>query len=206
MSERNYFVHESAYVDEPCEIGAGTKIWHFCHVSAGARLGERCILGQNVFIASDVRIGSNVKIQNNVSVYTGVELEDDVFCGPSCVFTNVINPRSQIIRHSQYQRTLVRRGVSIGANATIVCGATVGRYAFIAAGAVVRGDVPDYALMAGVPAVRKAWMSRHGHRLTKKDDEGNLVCPESGWRYSETEPGVLRCLDWAEDEPLPPAK
>jgi UDP-2-acetamido-3-amino-2,3-dideoxy-glucuronate N-acetyltransferase len=206
MSERNYFVHESAYVDEPCEIGAGTKIWHFCHVSAGAHLGERCILGQNVFIANDVRIGSNVKIQNNVSVYTGVELEDDVFCGPSCVFTNVINPRSQIIRHSQYQRTLVRRGVSIGANATIVCGATVGRYAFIAAGAVVRGDVPDYALMAGVPAVRKAWMSRHGHRLTKKDDEGNLVCPESGWRYSETEPGVLRCLDWAEDEPLPPAK
>ncbi|MDQ3746250.1 MAG: N-acetyltransferase [Acidobacteriota bacterium] len=206
MSERNYFVHESAYVDEPCEIGAGTKIWHFCHVSAGAHLGERCILGQNVFIANDVRIGSNVKIQNNVSVYTGVELEDDVFCGPSCVFTNVINPRSQIIRHSQYQRTLIRRGVSIGANATIVCGATVGRYAFIAAGAVVRGDVPDYALMAGVPAVRKAWMSRHGHRLTRKDDEGNLICPESGWRYSETEPGVLRCLDWAEDEPLPPAK
>ncbi len=206
MSERNYFVHESAYVDEPCEIGAGTKVWHFCHVSAGARLGERCILGQNVFIANDVRIGSNVKIQNNVSVYTGVELEDDVFCGPSCVFTNVINPRSQIIRHSQYQRTLVRRGVSIGANATIVCGATVGRYAFIAAGAVVRGDVPDYALMAGVPAVRKAWMSRHGHRLQQKDGDGNLVCPESGWRYSETEPGVLRCLDWAEDEPLPPAK
>ena len=206
MSERNYFVHESAYVDEPCEIGAGTKIWHFCHVSANAHIGERCILGQNVFVANDVRIGNNVKIQNNVSVYTGVELEDDVFCGPSCVFTNVINPRSQIIRHSQYQRTLVRRGVSIGANATIVCGATVGRYAFIAAGAVVRGDVPDYALMAGVPAVRKAWMSRHGHRLTKKDDEGNLVCPESGWRYSETEPGVLRCLDWAEDEPLPPVK
>jgi UDP-2-acetamido-3-amino-2,3-dideoxy-glucuronate N-acetyltransferase len=206
MSERNYFVHESAYVDEPCEIGAGTKVWHFCHVSAGARLGERCILGQNVFVANDVRIGNNVKIQNNVSVYTGVELEDDVFCGPSCVFTNVINPRSQIIRHSQYQRTLVRRGVSIGANATIVCGATIGRYAFIAAGAVVRGDVPDYALMAGVPAVRKAWMSRHGHRLQQKDSDGHLVCPESGWRYSETEPGVLRCLDWAEDEPLPPAK
>jgi len=206
MSERNYFVHESAYVDEPCEIGAGTKIWHFCHVSANAHIGERCILGQNVFVANDVRIGNNVKIQNNVSVYTGVELEDDVFCGPSCVFTNVINPRSQIIRHSQYQRTLVRRGVSIGANATIVCGATVGRYAFIAAGAVVRGDVPDYALMAGVPAVRKAWMSRHGHRLQQRDGDGNLVCPESGWRYSETEPGVLRCLDWAEDEPLPRAE
>jgi UDP-2-acetamido-3-amino-2,3-dideoxy-glucuronate N-acetyltransferase len=206
MTERNYFAHESAYVDEPCEIGAGTKIWHFCHVSAGARLGERCILGQNVFVADGVVVGNNVKIQNNVSLYTGVELEDDVFCGPSCVFTNVINPRSQIVRHSQYMRTLVRRGVSIGANATIVCGATVGRYAFIAAGAVVRGDVPDYALMAGVPAVRKGWMSRHGYRLQEADGEGNLVCPESGWRYREAEPGVLRCLDWAEDEPLPPAK
>jgi UDP-2-acetamido-3-amino-2,3-dideoxy-glucuronate N-acetyltransferase len=156
-----------------------------------------------VFVASEVKIGNNVKIQNNVSLYTGVELEDDVFCGPSCVFTNVINPRSQIIRHSQYQRTLVRRGVSIGANATIVCGATVGRYAFIAAGAVVRGDVPDYALMAGVPAVRKAWMSRHGYRLEKQDTEGNLICPESGWRYKEVEPGVLRCLNLSEDEPLP---
>jgi UDP-2-acetamido-3-amino-2,3-dideoxy-glucuronate N-acetyltransferase len=204
MSERNYFVHESAYVDEHCEIGDGTKIWHFCHIYSGAKIGERCIFGQNVFVANDVRIGSNVKIQNNVSVYTGVELEDDVFCGPSCVFTNVINPRSQIIRHSQYQRTLVRRGVSIGANATIVCGATIGRYAFIGAGAVVRGDVPDYALMLGVPAVRKAWMSRHGHRLEKQDAEGNLVCPESGWRYTEAEPNVLRCLDWPEDDPLPP--
>jgi UDP-2-acetamido-3-amino-2,3-dideoxy-glucuronate N-acetyltransferase len=206
MSERNYFVHESAYVDEPCEIGAGTKIWHFCHVSPNAKIGERCIFGQNVFIANDVKIGNNVKIQNNVSVYTGVELEDDVFCGPSCVFTNVINPRSQIVRHSQYQHTLVRRGVSIGANATIVCGATIGRYAFIAAGAVVRGDVPDYALMAGVPAKRKAWMSRHGHRLEKRDNEGNLICAESGWRYKEVEPGVLRCLDWPEDEPLPTAQ
>ncbi|MGQ0761909.1 MAG: acyltransferase [Acidobacteriota bacterium] len=202
MSERNYFVHHSAYVDEPCEIGAGTKIWHFCHVSANAKLGERCILGQNVFIANDVRIGSNVKIQNNVSVYTGVELEDDVFCGPSCVFTNVINPRSQIIRHSQYQRTLVRRGVSIGANATIVCGATIGRYAFIGAGAVICGDVPDYALMLGVPAERKAWMSRHGHRLKEHNANGEFVCPESGWKYKEVEPGLLRCLDWPEDEPL----
>ena len=206
MSERNYFVHESAYVDEPCDIGAGTKIWHFCHVSANARIGERSILGQNVFIANDVNIGSNVKIQNNVSVYTGVELEDDVFCGPSCVFTNVINPRSQIIRHSLYQRTLVRRGVSIGANATIVCGATIGRYAFIGAGAVVRGDVPDYALMLGVPAARKAWMSRHGHRLEKQNQDGDLICPESGWRYREIEPDVMRCLDWSEDEPLPSVK
>jgi UDP-2-acetamido-3-amino-2,3-dideoxy-glucuronate N-acetyltransferase len=206
MSERDYFVHESAYVDEPCEIGAGTKVWHFSHVQAGARIGRRCVLGQNVNVANDVVIGDNVKIQNNVSVYTGVELEDDVFCGPSCVFTNVINPRSQINRHSQYMRTLVRRGATLGANSTIVCGATVGRYAFVAAGAVVRGDVPDYALMAGVPAARKGWMSRHGHRLTETDGDGNLVCPESGWRYSETEPGVLRCLDWPEDEPLPPAK
>jgi UDP-2-acetamido-3-amino-2,3-dideoxy-glucuronate N-acetyltransferase len=206
MDVRNYFVHESAYVDEPCEIGVGTKIWHFCHVSSNAKIGERCILGQNVFVANDVRIGNNVKIQNNVSLYTGVELEDDVFCGPSCVFTNVINPRSQILRHSEYQRTLVRRGVSIGANATIVCGATIGRYAFIAAGAVVRGDVPDYALMAGVPAVNKGWMSRHGYRLEKQDADGNLICAESGWRYHEVEPNVLRCLDWSEDAPLPPAK
>ena len=205
MSERNYFVHESAYIDEPCEIGAGTKIWHFCHVSSNARIGERCILGQNVFIASDVKIGNNVKIQNNVSVYTGVELEDDVFCGPSCVFTNVINPRSQIVRHSQYQRTLVRRGVSIGANATIVCGATIGRYAFIGAGALVRGDVPDYALVLGVPGARRSWMSRHGHRLERPNEDGSLICPESGWRYQEVEPGVLRCLDWPEDELLPPA-
>jgi UDP-2-acetamido-3-amino-2,3-dideoxy-glucuronate N-acetyltransferase len=203
MSERNYFVHESAYVDEPCEIGAGTKIWHFSHISANAKIGERCILGQNIFIANDVKIGSNVKIQNNVSVYTGVELEDDVFCGPSCVFTNVINPRSQILRHSQYQRTLVRRGVSIGANVTIVCGATIGQYAFIAAGAVVRGNVPDYALMAGVPAVQKGWMSRHGYRLGSPDDNGVLICSESGWRYKEVEPNTLRCLDWSEDAPLP---
>ncbi|HEX8491221.1 MAG TPA: acyltransferase [Pyrinomonadaceae bacterium] len=202
MSEKNYFAHESAYVDEPCEIGAGTKIWHFCHVQKNARIGERCVLGQNVNIANDVVIGNNVKIQNNVSVYTGVELEDDVFCGPSCVFTNVINPRSQIVRHSQYQRTLVRRGATLGANSTIVCGAIVGRYAFIGAGAVVRGDVPDYALMLGVPALRKGWMSRHGHRLEKQDAEGNLVCPESNWRYKETEPGVLRCLDWPEDKAL----
>ncbi len=206
MSEaKPYFVHESSYVDEPCEIGAGTKIWHFSHVMARARIGERCNLGQNVLVSSDVSIGNNVKIQNNVSIYTGVELEDDVFCGPSCVFTNVINPRSQIVRHSQYLRTLVRRGATIGANATIVCGATLGRYCFIGAGAVVRGDVPDYALMVGVPAVQKGWMSRHGHRLVERDSQGNLICPESGWRYAEVEPGVLRCFDWPEDEPLPAA-
>jgi UDP-2-acetamido-3-amino-2,3-dideoxy-glucuronate N-acetyltransferase len=199
---RDYFVHESAYVDEPCTIGAGTKIWHFSHIMPRAQIGQRCNLGQNVLVASDVIIGNNVKIQNNVAIYTGVELEDDVFCGPSCVFTNVINPRSQIVRRSQYQRTLVKRGATIGANATIICGATLGRYAFIGAGAVVRGDVPDYALMLGVPAQHKGWMSRHGHRLTERDADGNLVCRESGWRYAEVEPGVLRCLDWPEDQPL----
>jgi UDP-2-acetamido-3-amino-2,3-dideoxy-glucuronate N-acetyltransferase len=201
MSSPNYFVHESAYVDQPCEIGAGTKIWHFSHVQSRARIGQRCILGQNVNVANDVRIGNNVKIQNNVSIYTGVELEDDVFCGPSCVFTNVINPRSQIVRHSQYLPTLIRRGATLGANCTIVCGATIGRYAFVGAGAVVRGDVPDYALMLGVPAVRKGWMSRHGHRLNLSDGD-TMVCPESGWRYQEVEPNVLRCLDWPEDKAL----
>lgn len=199
----DYFVHPSSYVDEPCEIGAGTRIWHFCHIMAGAHIGERCNLGQNVFVGSGVVIGNNVKIQNNVSVYPGVELEDDVFCGPSCVFTNVINPRSQIVRHSEYRRTLVRRGATIGANATIVCGVTIGRYAFIGAGAVVVSDVPDYALMLGVPARRRGWMSRHGHRLPEPDADGIMICPQSGWRYREVEPAVVRCLDWPEDEPLP---
>jgi UDP-2-acetamido-3-amino-2,3-dideoxy-glucuronate N-acetyltransferase len=202
MSDKPYYVHPSAYVDEPCVIGEGTKIWHFCHVMKNATIGRACNLGQNVFVASDVVVGDNCKIQNNVSLYTGVELEDDVFCGPSCVFTNVINPRSQIVRHSLYMQTVVRRGATIGANATIVCGATLGRYAFIAAGAVVRGDVPDYALMIGVPACRVGWMSRHGNRLPAADVDGIMVCPESGWRYQEVEPGVLRCLDWPEDRDL----
>jgi len=202
VSKRKYFAHPTAVIDEPCEIGAGTKIWHFCHVMKGARIGQRCVLGQNVFIANDVVIGNNVKIQNNVSVYTGVELEDDVFCGPSCVFTNVSNPRSEIVRRHLYERTLVRRGATIGANTTIVCGITIGRHAFIGAGAVVVNDVPDYGLMLGVPSVHKGWMSRHGHRLQNPDTEGVMVCPESGWRYKEVEPGVLRCLDWHEDEPL----
>jgi len=206
MSERAYYAHPTAIVDEPVEIGAGTKIWHFSHVSPNTKIGERCVMGQNVFVANDVVIGSNVKIQNNVSIYTGVELEDDVFCGPSCVFTNVINPRSQIVRHSQYQHTLVRRGATLGANSTVVCGATLGRYCFIGAGALVRGDVPDYALMLGVPAVRKGWMSRHGHRLKQTNADGNLVCPESGWRYKEVEPNVLRCVDWPEDQPLEAVK
>ena len=201
MEQKPYFAHESSYIDEPCQIGAGTKIWHFCHVSKDAVIGERCNFGQNVFVASGVRVGNNCKIQNTVSLYMGVELEDDVFCGPSCVFTNVTNPRSQIVRHSQYAPTLVRMGTSIGANATIVCGSTLGRYVFVAAGAVVKGDIPDYALMMGVIATRKGWMSRHGHRLSECDADGLLVCPESKWRYRETD-GRLVCVDWSEDKPL----
>ncbi|MCK6626355.1 MAG: N-acetyltransferase [Anaerolineae bacterium] len=203
MTDRSFYAHPSACIDEPCKIGRGTKIWHFSHIMAHATVGERCNLGQNVFVANHVIIGNNVKIQNNVSLYTGVELEDDVFCGPSCVFTNVTNPRSQIVRHSRYQRTLVRRGATIGANATIVCGVKIGQYAFIGAGAVVRSDVPDYALMVGVPAIHKGWMSRHGHRLKERNQAGYLICPESGWRYEEIGPDILRCVDWPENTPLP---
>lgn len=202
MSEKPYFVHESAYVDDGVQIGDGTKIWHFCHVQSGAVLGKRCILGQNVNIANDVRIGNNVKIQNNVSVYTGTEIEDDVFLGPSCVLTNVSNPRSQVLRHSLYEKTLIRRGATIGANATIVCGITLGRYCFIAAGAVVTKDVPDYAFIVGVPGRQKGWMSRHGHIL-KSNEEDIMICPESGFRYKEVSPGILKCLDLDEEEPLP---
>ena len=193
-----FFRHASAVVDEPAEIGDDTKIWHFSHVMSGARIGRRCVLGQNVFVAASVVVGDDVKIQNNVSLYDGVVLEDLVFCGPSAVFTNVLNPRSEISRRSEYQETLVRRGATIGANATIICGATIGRYAFIAAGAVVRGDVPDYALMIGVPARRSGWMSRHGHRLPAVGADGMTRCPSSGWRYRE-EAGSLRCLDWPEE-------
>jgi len=201
MSDKAYFAHPTACIDEGAVIGAGSKVWHFCHVSSGATLGERCNLGQNVFVAPGVRVGDNVKIQNNVSLYEGVELDDDVFCGPSCVFTNVTNPRSAIVRKGQYQKTVVKKGATIGANATIVCGSTLGRFAFVAAGAVVtKSDVPDYALMAGVPAKRIGWMSRHGHRLPAPDAEGTMRCPESGWRYREVGRGVLRCLD-ADDEP-----
>jgi len=197
-----YFKHESAYVDEGCEIGEGTRVWHFCHVQKGARIGRSCILGQNVNVANDVVIGDFVKIQNNVSIYTGTVLEDHVFLGPSCVLTNVTNPRSEVNRHALYERTVVRRGASVGANATLVCGITIGRYAFVAAGAVVTRDVPDYALVAGVPARRTGWVSRHGLPLRKPDAEGVLRCPESGLRYL-LEEGRMRCLDLAEDEPLP---
>jgi len=199
----DYFKHESAYVDEPCVIGDGTKIWHFCHVMKNAVIGANCILGQNVMIANDVVLGNNIKIQNNVSIYTGTVIEDDVFLGPSCVLTNVTNPRSLVNRHHLYEQTLLRRGCSIGANATIVCGTTIGRYAFVGAGAVVAADVPDYALMLGVPARRKGWMSRHGHRLENPDADGIYVCAESGLRYKEAEPERLVCLDLDEDAPLP---
>ena len=202
-AEPEYFVHDSAFVDEGAEIGRDTKVWHFSHVMSGAVLGERCNLGQNVHVAGDVRVGDNVKMQNNVSLYSGTVVEDDVFLGPSCVFTNVSNPRAEIVRHGLYEQTLVRRGASIGANATIVCGVEIGRYAFVAAGAVVTRDVPDYALMLGTPARRKGWMSRHGHRLQDPDADGILTCPESGFRYREVEADVMRCLDLDEDAPLP---
>ena len=199
----DYFVHESSYVDEGAEIGKGTKIWHFSHILRGAKIGEHCNLGQNVSIAGGTVIGNHVKVQNNVSVYEGTVIEDDVFLGPSCVLTNVTNPRSQVLRKSLYEKTLIRRGASIGANATVVCGITIGRYAFIAAGAVIAKDVPDYALMIGVPARQKGWMSRHGHVLKDPDPDGIFTCPESGLRYKEVEQGGLRCLDLDEEASLP---
>jgi UDP-2-acetamido-3-amino-2,3-dideoxy-glucuronate N-acetyltransferase len=201
--ERSYFVHESAYVDEGAEVGAGTKIWHFSHVLKGAKVGERVVIGQNVNVDGGTVIGNNVKIQNNVSVYTGVVIEDDVFLGPSCVLTNVTNPRSQVNRHSLYETTRLKRGCTIGANATIVCGVTIGRYAFVGAGAVVTKNVPDFALMIGNPARQAGWMSRHGHRLDTPDADGIMRCPETGYRYREVEPGILRCLDLDEEAALP---
>jgi UDP-2-acetamido-3-amino-2,3-dideoxy-glucuronate N-acetyltransferase len=203
--EANYYAHPSAYVDLPCEIGAGSKIWHFSHVMPNCKIGKNCILGQNVHVASHVTIGDNVKIQNNVSLYTGAIIEDDVFLGPSCVFTNIVNPRSEIVRRSMYETTRILKGASVGANATIVCGTVVGRYAFIAAGAVVTRDVPDYALMIGVPARRAGWMSRHGYRLAAPGADGVMACPFSGLRYREEAPGKLRCLDVEETAPLPKA-
>lgn len=197
-----FFAHATAIVDPKAVVGAGSKIWHFSHVMANAELGSHCNLGQNVVVSPGVKLGNNVKVQNNVSIYTGTVVEDDVFLGPSCVLTNVSNPRSQVNRQSLYEKTLLRRGASVGANATIVCGTTLGRYCFIGAGAVVTKDVPDYALVVGSPARRVAWMSRHGHKL-KRGADGIMTCPESGYRYQETAPGVVQCLDLAEDAPLP---
>jgi UDP-2-acetamido-3-amino-2,3-dideoxy-glucuronate N-acetyltransferase len=203
QNQLEYYAHESAYVDDGAVIGKGTKIWHFAHIMGGAKIGERCIFGQNTMVSGGVEIGNNVKVQNNVAIYTGTVIEDDVFLGPSCVLTNVTNPRSQVVRHSLYEETIFRRGVTVGANATIVCGIEIGRYAFIAAGAVVSANVPDYALMIGVPARRSGWMSRHGHRLENPDDNGIMICPESKYRYREVEPGVVRCLDLDEEALLP---
>jgi UDP-2-acetamido-3-amino-2,3-dideoxy-glucuronate N-acetyltransferase len=177
-------LHPSAIVDEGAVLGENCRVWHFVHISAGARIGERCSFGQNVYVGNDVAIGNNVKVQNNVSVYDAVTLEDDVFCGPSMVFTNVYNPRSAVTRKDEYRRTLVRQGATLGANCTIVCGTTVGRYAFVGAGAVVNRDVPDFGLMVGVPARQVGWMSRHGERLPLPlQGQAEATCPHTGDRY-----------------------
>lgn len=189
--ELDYFVHQTACIDQGAVIGEGTKIWHFSHIMAGAVIGKSCNIGQNVVISPEVVLGNNVKIQNNVSVYTGVVCEDDVFLGPSCVFTNVINPRSAVNRRGQYLKTKVGKGATIGANATIVCGHDIGEYAFIGAGAVVTKDVPPYALLVGNPAVQMGWMSEYGHKL-EFDADGNAVCPESGQCYHLENGKVIR--------------
>lgn len=206
LPPRVFKAHSTAEIDDGCRIGAGSSIWHFSHISEGAELGERCNLGQNVFIAPDVLIGSNVKIQNNVSVYSGTTIEDDVFLGPSCVLTNVSNPRSQVNRRGLYERTLIRQGATVGANATVVCGVTIGRYAFVAAGAVVTKDIRDYGLVRGVPAKQVGWMSRHGHPL-EFDESDSATCPESGFKYTlqtdDSGQPTVRCLDLAETAKLP---
>lgn len=188
--EKEYFAHETAVIDTGCKIGKGTKIWHFTHVMPGCEIGEHCNLGQNVVVSPGVILGNNVKIQNNVSIYTGVICEDDVFLGPSMVFTNIVNPRSAIVRKDQYATTRVRKGATIGANATVVCGHEIGEYAFIGAGAVVTRDVPAYALVIGNPAKHVGWMSEYGHRL-EFDDKGIARCPESGESY-QLQNGIVR--------------
>jgi UDP-2-acetamido-3-amino-2,3-dideoxy-glucuronate N-acetyltransferase len=201
-SKPEYYAHSTAIIDAGAVIGKGSKIWHFAHVSAGAKIGDKCIFGQNTFVADGAVVGNNVKVQNNVAIYTGTTIEDDVFLGPSCVLTNVTNPRSQVNRHSLYEKTHIRRGATIGANATIVCGITLGRYCFIAAGAVVTKDVPDYALIQGVPGRQVGWMSRHGHPL-RFDSRGNARCLESGFRYFISTDGLVSCLDLEEEAPMP---
>ena len=186
-------IHPTAIIDAGAQIGHGTRIWHWVHICSGARIGERCSFGQNVFVGNDVVIGNNCKVQNNVSLYDAVTLEDDVFCGPSMVFTNVHNPRAAVIRKDEYRRTLVKRGATIGANATLVCGVTLGEYAFIAAGAVITRDVKPYALMAGVPARQIGWMSQHGERLDLPlTGDGLATCPATGTRY-QLQAGVVTC-------------
>ncbi|CAM8670405.1 WbbJ Acetyltransferase (isoleucine patch superfamily) [Comamonadaceae bacterium] len=179
-----YIVHPTAIVDTGAQIGEGSRVWHWVHICSGARIGHSCSFGQNVFVGNDVVIGNNVKVQNNVSVYDAVTLEDDVFCGPSVVFTNVYNPRSAVARKEEYRRTHIKRGATLGANSTIVCGATVGEYAFVGAGAVVNHDVPDYALMVGVPARQVGWMSQHGERLALPlVGDGSAICAQTGQHY-----------------------
>ena len=182
MGEKEYFAHETAVIDEGCQIGKGCRIWHFTHIMSGARLGENCNLGQNVLVSTDVILGKNVKVQNNISIYTGVICEEDVFLGPSMVFTNIVNPRSAVIRKDEYVKTLVQKGATIGANATIICGHTLGAFCFIGAGAVVTRDVPPYALVVGNPGKQVGWMSEYGHRL-HFDNNNTAICPESGETY-----------------------
>ena len=191
LNMENYFKHESAYVDEGCVIGAGTKIWHFSHIMSNCIIGENCNIGQNVVVSPEVRLGRNVKIQNNVSVYTGVICEDDVFLGPSMVFTNVINPRSAVARKNEYKPTILRRGASVGANATIVCGNEIGEYALIGAGSVITKPVPAYALVVGNPARQIGWVSEYGHRLNF-DENGSATCPETGQKYKLNDNKVIK--------------
>lgn len=190
--EKDFFVHESAYVDEGCNIGKGVKIWHFTHIMSNCEIGENCNIGQNVVVSPEVKLGKNVKIQNNVSIYTGVICEDDVFLGPSMVFTNVVNPRSAVNRRGTYSKTTVKKGASIGANATIVCGHDIGEFAFIGAGAVITKNVPAYALMVGNPARQMGWMSEYGHRLSFNQN-GIAICPESNEKY-ELKNGIVKKL------------
>src|SRR4030042_4628040 len=191
MSEKKYFAHETAVIDDGCKIGSGTKIWHFTHIMTGAEIGENCNLGQNVVVSPDVVLGRNVKVQNNVSIYTGVICEDDVFLGPSMVCTNIINPRSAVIRRDQYERTIVRKGASIGANATIICGHEIGEFSFIGAGSVVTKNVKPYSLVVGNPARHAGWMSEYGHHL-HFDENGIATCPESGEKYQLKEGHVQK--------------
>ena len=192
--EKEYFVHETAVIDDGCRIGKGTRIWHFSHIMTGSEIGENCNIGQNVVVSPGVTLGKNVKVQNNVSIYTGVICEDDVFLGPSMVFTNIVNPRSAIVRKHSYVSTIVEKGASIGANATIICGNKIGKYAFIGAGAVVTKEVKPYALVIGNPARQTGWMSEFGHKLLF-DSEGIAVCPESGERYKFTNGSVSKIID-----------
>lgn len=200
---KKYFVHKSSFVDKPCSIGEGTKIWHFSHIQKNTIIGKGCTIGQNVNISNDVIVGNGVKIQNNVSVYTGTLIEDNVFLGPSCVFTNVLKPRSQISKRGVYEKTIIKQGATIGANATILCGIVIGEYAFVGAGAVVTKNIPDYGLFVGNPAKRTGWMSKHGFKLIDPDKNGIMVCPASRLQYLQENPDKIRCLSVDENDWIP---